>query len=50
MGLTAPIDSDPVAAEVNGDTARQGGDTIQDSQTASEYVNSSNAVIMWLLI
>jgi hypothetical protein len=39
MGLAAPVDGDPIAAETNGDMGRKESLAAKDSQTASEYVS-----------
>ena len=41
MGLVAPVDGDPIAAEANGDMDRKESQVTKDSQTASEYVSRS---------
>jgi hypothetical protein len=41
MGLVAPVDSDPITAEVDGDMDRKESQGTKDSQTASEYVSRS---------
>jgi hypothetical protein len=46
MGLAAPIDSDPVAAEINADTERKDSQAAEASQTASEYVQLSDTSIV----
>jgi hypothetical protein len=50
MGLAAPVDSDPVAAKVNDDIERKESQATKDSQTASEYVQVSDTIIVRLLI
>jgi hypothetical protein len=49
MGLAAPADSDPVAAEVNDETRRKDSQPTKDSQTASEYVRASDTIAVRLL-